>query len=89
MLELSNFAEFTQVLRTAVHQIATVNQHIMIMLDHFDLGESVNTLATWLQGPDARVLFSDEELVEMYGPMVECEQNLAIQIQQGGMRLPG
>ncbi|CAI2349351.1 unnamed protein product [Caenorhabditis sp. 36 PRJEB53466] len=81
-------------LSRAINIIANTNQHVVILC-HLDFCYEkveprwMEQIKLWIECPNTQHLVSDEQLHLMGEQLIECEKNLATQMQTVGMRLPG
>ncbi|ULU00130.1 hypothetical protein L3Y34_000977 [Caenorhabditis briggsae] len=81
-------------LSRAINIIANTNQHVVILV-HLDFCYEkveprwMEQIKLWIECPNTQHLVSDEQLHTMGEQLIECEKNLATQMQTIGLRLPG
>uniref|UniRef100_A0A8R1I7J0 Uncharacterized protein n=1 Tax=Caenorhabditis japonica TaxID=281687 RepID=A0A8R1I7J0_CAEJA len=81
-------------LSRAINIIANTNQHVVILC-HLDFCYEkveprwMEQIKLWIECPNTHHLVSDEQLHAMGEQLIECEKNLATQMQTIGLRLPG
>uniref|UniRef100_A0A1I7TLZ6 DHC_N2 domain-containing protein n=1 Tax=Caenorhabditis tropicalis TaxID=1561998 RepID=A0A1I7TLZ6_9PELO len=81
-------------LSRAINIIANTNQHVVILV-HLDFCYEkveprwMEQIKLWIECPNTQHLVSDEQLHAMGEQLIECEKNLATQMQTIGLRLPG
>ncbi|EGT34851.1 hypothetical protein CAEBREN_13735 [Caenorhabditis brenneri] len=81
-------------LSRAISIIANTNQHVVILV-HLDFCYEkveprwMEQIKLWIECPNTQYLVSDEQLHAMGEQLIECEKNLATQMQTIGLRLPG
>ncbi|KAF1762091.1 hypothetical protein GCK72_010353 [Caenorhabditis remanei] len=81
-------------LSRAINIIANTNQHVVILV-HLDFCYEkveprwMEQIKLWIECPNTQHLISDEQLHTMGEQLIECEKNLATQMQTIGLRLPG
>ncbi|CAB3402829.1 unnamed protein product [Caenorhabditis bovis] len=78
----------------AINIIANTNQHVVVLC-HFDFCYEkieprwMELIKLWIESPNTQHLVSDEQLHLIGEQLIECEKNLATQMQTVGLRLPG
>ncbi|CAI5445625.1 unnamed protein product [Caenorhabditis angaria] len=78
----------------AISIIANTNQHVVLLV-HLDFCYEkveprwMEQVRLWIESPNTQYIISDEQLHNMGEQLIECEKNLATQMQTVGLRLPG